>query len=310
MWYVYVYKMTNGFSFDQKSIGIAVTTYYPTWYEGKIEDIGDIDKIRGDLSLKFIAKANDSGMEIVVIDGESSLAFRKKLRELKSVQTFLHRGFKRSPARRKAIEKLAALSHIRCIILTEPEKLSLLSANCLINIVKPILVNDADIVIPRRNSKLFKETYPDFQYRSERSGNSKIHRTLKRYGIYNGHKVFDFFFGPSVFKNDSRMISLYQNIFSLKMRKKTLLNEYLDPEEFSDTLFFPPIIALVKGYCVRSVTIPFTYPSIQKQNEEIGAKKIFLEKRRSQQLGVLIQIKHLSLFLSHNAASKLVSKNS
>lgn len=309
MWYVYVYKMTNGFSFNQKSIGIAVTTYYPTWYEGKVKDIGDIDKIRGDLSLKFIAKANDSGMEIVVIDGKSSLAFRKKLSELKSVHTFLHKGVKRSPARRKAIEKLATSSHIRCIIVTEPEKLSLLSADCLINIVKPILVNNADVVIPRRDPKLFKKTYPGFQYRSERSGNSKIHRMLKRYGIYSGHKVFDFFFGPSVFKNDSRMVSLYQNIFSLKMRKKTLLNEYLDPEEFSDTLFFPPILGLAKGYRVRSATIPFTYPAIQRQNEEIGAKKIFLEKRRSQQLGVLIQIRHLSLFLLHDRASKLVPKN-
>lgn len=298
--------MINEFSFDQRSVGIAVTTYYPAWYKGKYKNIGDVDKIRGDLALKFIAKANAAGMEIAVVDGKSSFAFLKKLRETKSVRVFLCSGLKRSPARRKAIGELAALSHVRCIILTEPEKLSLLNTDCLFDIVKPILNHDADIVIPKRDPKLFEKTYPEFQYQSERLGNNEIHRMLKQYGVYSGHEVFDFFFGASVFRNDSRMISLYQNIFSLKMSNKTIPNEYLDPEEFSDTLFFPPILGLTKDYRVRPVIIPFTYPVIQKQNEEIGAKKMFMEKRINQQLGVLAQIRQLLLYLAHDTMSKLV----
>lgn len=44
------------FKLKPESIAIVELTLYLNWYPGSIKSIGDIDKIRGDLALQFIAK--------------------------------------------------------------------------------------------------------------------------------------------------------------------------------------------------------------------------------------------------------------
>ena len=78
--------------------------------------------------------------------------------------------------------------------------------------------------------------------------------------------------------------------FKLKVASKGIPAQFLDPEELSNASFFPIILALRKKLKVLSVEIPFSYPKLQKENEEIGSREYFVEKRKNQMLGLLLEL--------------------
>ena len=51
--------------FNPTDVGLAIITYYPKWYRGKLRSIKHTDKVRGDLALEFFTKATKLGYKVV-----------------------------------------------------------------------------------------------------------------------------------------------------------------------------------------------------------------------------------------------------
>lgn len=273
---------------DPSSIAIAATTFYPKWYRGRLRSIAHTNKVRGDLALEFVRKACNLGYSIVVVDGKSSKSFRSTISKIRGARVVKARGLKRAPKKRQAIKLASKIPSVRVILLTEAEKISLLT-DCMGLIVEPIIKNKTDIVIPKRVEELFRSTYPDYQYESEVEGNKLYNEALRSKNLLPlNEEDLDMFFGPRVFKNDPKILALFMKQHNFKIGNTAFSSEYFDPEQHSNILYFPIVEALKKGIRVKSVVVPFLYPPIQKKNEEKGARELFLEKRKSQRLSLLL----------------------
>lgn len=290
------------------SVAIATNTYYPNWYKGDLKKIADTDKIRGDLALLFFQFAAEQGIATVVIDGESSQAFREALAKIKPLHISFDKMQKRSVARRKAISMCAGFSGIEVIVLTEAEKVSFIK-DCLIHSVAPILQNNADIVIPKRDDKLFRDSYPTFQYESEQEANFLIQNLFVSHDMISPNVAWDTIFGPRVFRNDEKTIACfmqqYESLLHANELGLAIPKEYFDPEEIAGTMFFPFILAHQKKLSIYSVNVPFLYPRLQKENEEHLNMEVFLQKRRDQRIGLLVQLMHFIGFLEGYKQSKI-----
>lgn len=275
---------------DPKFIAIVANTSYPKWYKGKLRSIKHVDKVRGDLALEFARYAKESGYQVVIVDGKSSKTFYKELSGIEQVKVIRRQVVKRSPNKRIGIKIASKVFGVKVIVSSEPEKLSILDSIPLI--VMPILNNEAEIVVPKRDTKLFKSTHPQYMYESETEANKLYNEILRTNNLLKTNSSdLDMFFGPRVFRNDSKIISLFMKKYHI------LSSQYFDSEEWSDTLYFPIVLALKKGLRVKSVTIPFSYPKIQKENEEKLAKDVFFEKRKAQRLGLLVELLHFIHFI-------------
>lgn len=278
------------------NIAIVCSTYYPSWYQGPLRSIHHTDKIRGDLALELIEKALRNNYWVVVSDGFSTKTFQKKLNSLSQGKLILIKRknkHAKSYARRQAFYRAMKIEGVRVIVYTEPEKIGIIEY--IPDISKPILDHEADIVIPQREEKLFRSSYPSYQYESEIEGNLLYNRYLQLHKITKETEC-DFFFGPRAYKADKRVKALFHHKYKLKIGKHTVEDELINPEDLSDYLFFPIVLALKRNLLVKSVTVPFKYPLLQKQNEEVGQRKYFEEKRRSQRLSLVLE---LMQFLSY-----------
>lgn len=290
---------------DPASIAIATNTLYPSWYEGSLKRIEDTDKVRGDLALRFFKTSCDLGYKTVVVDGNSSSAFLFALSSIKDLKIISRGKIKRSPARREAIEICSRLSGVRAIVLTEPEKTSFLT-DCLSAAVKPVLERETDIVLPKRDSGLFVASYPNFQYESELEANILFEELLRSHGLFpSGEKDLDMIFGPRVFRNDQKIVDCFMQKFSFKNTYLAVVDEYFDPEQIPATLFFPIVFAQKKNLRIKTVTVPFRYPVLQKKNEEAMKIALFLKKRRDQYIGTTVSLMHLIGFLEGYSGSRI-----
>lgn len=281
-------------SFRQE-VAFALITFYPKWYKGKLRSISHTDKIRGDLTLEFIKKASGLEYQLVVVDGKSSRSFRLELKNFPDIKLVKRRGYKRSPAKRQAFKAASKLPGIKVIIATEAEKVSLIDFTELIT--RPILNNEADILVPERHEELFKKTYPDYMYGSETEGIKLYSEQLKLHNLLPpDSNNIDLFFGPRVFANTPKILVLFTKKYLSKIENSDSEGS-LDPEELSNSLYFPIVIALKKGFRIRGVKIPFSYPKLQKDNEMIGAREYFEQKRKSQKKGILLELMHLLNYL-------------
>jgi len=294
-------------AYDPSSVGFAIITYYPRWYNGKLRSIKHSDKIRGDLALEFAQKAMAKGVTVVYVDGKSSKSFKNALEEISGLHVIKRRTFGRSSSKRQAITYLTKLPHIKVIILNEPEKISLLT-DCLDTIVMPILEDKADIIVPRREDKLFKSSYPLYMYESEIEANRIYNEALRTNGILKeDHHDLDFFFGPRAFKNDKKIVELFKKKYSLK--KESFLAKLYDPDEYSNIQFFPIINDLRKNMRVLDREVAFVYPNIQKENEDVGARAEFVLKRKMQKTSLLIDLMHFLSFIERKKSSGLKEAN-
>lgn len=290
--------------FDPKSVVIVMISYYPKWYKGKMRSVKQTDKVRGDLALKSIQTAKNLGYQIVLVDGKSSRSFRSVISRIKNIKLIKRRSIKRSPAKRQAIKIACKLPGVKVVILTEPEKLSLIK-DCLPFIAEPILSGNSDLVVPKRDLTLFKNTYPLYQYESETEGNKLYNEVLRAFNILPENMCdIDFFFGPRTFRNTKKVVKLFMRRFILEFKQDKSM-EFYDPEDYSSSLYFPIILALKKGFKMTNVIVPFSYPLEQKQNEEKCAKSSFINKRKIQRLTLLMELVHFVSYLQKNPGSRL-----
>lgn len=285
-------------NFDPKVVAIATTTFYPKWYKGKIRSIRHTDKIRGDLAIKFFLEAKKKGYRVIVVDGKSSKTFHKTVEDIEGIIFTKRRNSKRSPAKRQAIKIAAKQDGVKIIVLTEAEKVSLVT-DCISLLSKPILEGDADIVVPKREKKLFVATYPSYMHESEEEGNKIYNEILRVYGLLQSHdEDLDMFFGPRVFRNENKVIRLFMKKYTISSLGSSFTKEFFDVEDYSNILFFPVVLGMKRNFHIKSITVPFVYPKIQKDNEEKGERVLFLEKRKNQRLSLLIELLHFVNYLN------------
>jgi len=289
---------------NPREIAIVLITSYPKWYKGVLKSIKHTDKVRGDLALEFLKTATVAGYQIVIVDGKSAKTFRKELQTFENIRVINRRIAKRSPSKRIGMRVASKLPDVEVIILTEPEKTSLL--DFVPEITQPILEKQADIVIPKREERLFKSSYPRYMYESEMEGITIYNEALFAHGLLTPEiKDFDSFFGPRAFRNEKKILSLFLSRYTYSTSKYKPASELFDPEEYSNAQGFPIVRALKRKMKIKSVTIPFVYPKLQKENEEAAAKDAFFEKRRLQRVSLLVDLFHFLSFLDKNKGSGL-----
>lgn len=141
-------------------------------------------------------------------------------------------------------------------------------------------------------------------YTSEKEGIALYNEELRSHGlIKKDEEDFDMFFGPRVISNKRAVVELFLKEYRIEVKQISHQEIYFDAEELSNTQFFPVVLAMVKKLKVVSVTVPFRYPKIQKENEMFHSKDVFIEKRRAQRLGLIVELLHFVSFLEKNRAS-------
>ncbi len=292
-------------SIDPRQVAFGTITYFPKWYRGRLQSIKHTDKVRGDLALIFFRKGVPQGFQVIAIDGKSSKTFQKELAGIPGLKVVKRKSEKRSPNKRLAIQIASKIPGVKVIVLTEAEKVSLLE-DCITQIVTPLLQDKADIVIPRRNPALFKSEYPRYMYDSEMEADSLYDEALRAHGFLGPKdEQLDLFFGPRAFQNKKSVIQLFMKQYDFSLANLSLPQEYFDTENYSNTMYFPIVAALKKKLRVLGVEVPFVYPKNQKENEEKGVRELFLEKRKSQKLSILVELLHFLSYLDKKEFSRV-----
>lgn len=285
-------------------IAIVGITLVPKWYSGRLKSVKHTDKIRGDLILYSTRFACGVGYKVVLVDSGSPKTFIKELKNA-GAKVFLSKISKRSPNRRKAIFAASEIDNIRAIVMTEIEKTSVITDG-IEKIVRPVLDNEADLVVPKRDEELFKKTVPYYMYESESEGNFLYCEALRANGLLSAHQEnLDVFFGVRVFKNDKKILKTLLSHYETNPFNNLLGHQFFDVEEYSSAQFFPVVRALQKKMRVISVTIPFLYPKTQMENEEKGNRDFFVLKRRFQRLTILVELMHFLGYMERRNGRKI-----
>jgi hypothetical protein len=283
--------------FDPQSLAIVSTVHYPNWYEDETnwdntESLSD--KVRGDLALEMISEAKSRNYQITIVDSGASPAFTQKLGGFE-ILTFQEEKGGMSTGRQQGFREASLLKYadngnqkfVKAICWLEPEKISIIS-DCLSKAIRPILLEQADIVIPKRSKKEFEETYPDYQVKYEMDSNRLWNGMLRKFGIL-GHNQedLDVWFGPRIFRNTPEITQIFLTKYKYdKDRDATgSSQEVYKPGRYSNATFFPIISALFDKLRVISVEVPYRHPSeqtkIEKDNDE------FRKKRADQQREII-----------------------
>ncbi len=286
-------------------IAIVGITYEKKWYSGPLKSIKHTDKVRGDLILYALRYATGVGYKVVVVDGGSAKTLVSAIKKIQGVKLFQSKKPKRSPNRRKAIFEASQIEDVRAIVMTELEKVSVIT-DCIEMIVDPIINGDADLVIPKRDDLLFKKTVPSYMYESESEGNLLYCEALRANSLLSPNSPdLDVFFGVRVFRNDKKLLKSLLSHYESNPFNSLLEHRLFDFEEYSNGQFFPVVKALQKKKKVISVTIPFTYPATQMENELKGQRDFFILKRRYQRLTILIELMHFLGYINHEVTRKI-----
>jgi len=274
--------------FNPRSIGIVTGTFYPTWYEGDVKGAVSTDKLRGDLALQTFESAKKQNFQLVVIDGGSSEAFKKALEQNNVYFETQKQKGGYSPARRQGIERAETLQGVKVIAQTEPEKIHIVS-DCVQLASLPILKNEADIVVLKRNEETFL-TYPKFQVQQEQKANKLYNAILRAHGLLKDNDPdLDFWFGQRFFSNKPQVRELFKTIYQYR-KDNTALDKKINVEMYSNIQFFPIVEALRRGLRVKSVLVPYRHPQIQTSFEE--GNPDFDTKRLTQRRTVVTELVH------------------
>ncbi len=270
-------KKEEVFSPDQ--LVFVTNTLYKDWYSGSPKQESDTAKVRGDITLKSIKTSVENGHPIVIADGGSSQEFIVNAKKLGAtiVNSSLTPG--RAPQRRAAFKEGASLEKVKALFYIQAEKVGVVDNSMRLSL--PILQGSADIVVPSRESLLFKKSYPDYMYRSEIKVNKTYNDIMHKLGWLDENTNLDWFFGPVVFKKD--LLPLFMEKYEfIDTEKRTGVRAKVNPEMHSDGHYFPIIKALSLGLKVHGVEIPFAYPKEQLNNETSSEAKIQFIQRRGQ----------------------------
>lgn len=279
-----------------ETIALVTSTLYKNWYPGKFNGKFQIDKIRGDLALKMLSRAQPYKFKIVVIDNGSSDEFIENVKKLKIHKLVTNFSGTFSAARREGYKIATNISGIKVIIWTEPEKSNLINKS-LIRASQIVKDGVADIVVPRRNKQTL-QSFPSFQKRSEMLGNSQIQKILQR-ELNKNVPNFDIFFGPKIFSNKPQILDLFLQKFEYKNRLNN--NGKLLLEQWLNAIFFPVILAIINNYKVKDFETDYIHPKIQTEIER--RNKIFDKKRVIQRKSLIGGTKELLKYYKNSEKS-------
>lgn len=278
-------------------ISLATATFYPSWPSDRS------DKVRGDLAIETLKEIKKMGLAIYISDGGSSESFLSKISSL-GYKIYKQKNGGLSAGRRQTLTQASLKKDSLAIVLFELEKVSFIK-DSLIKSVQPILENQADLVVPKREEKSFL-SYPDYQASSEKLLNSLmasiIMNALEKKGrlILPEINDIDFLFGPKVISNKPLILDLF-------MDKYTSLNlsdeRKFQCEIWANALFFPLIVALYKGLRVISIPVSYLHPTSQTLLE--SNNPLFIRKREHQFKTLLAATKELILLLENNPKSRI-----
>lgn len=278
-------------------VSLATATFYPSW------PIDEVDKVRGNLAIKTISEIKKRGFSLFISDGGSSEEFLSKISGL-GFDIHRQKDLGLSASRRQALTQASLKKNTLAIGLFELEKVSFIK-DCFVQSVQPILENEADLVVPKRDEKSFL-SYPDYQSLSEKLLNSHltsmIISALKKNEKLIPPQIFDidFLFGPKVILNKPHILDLFMD----KYMSKNLSDEKeFQCEIWANALFFPLIVALYKGLRVISIPVSYLHPTSQTFLE--SNNPLFIRKRAYQFKTLHAAIKELILLLEKNPKSRI-----
>lgn len=286
---------------DPKAIVVVTGTLYPNWYEGEAQEPIIQDKLRGNLSLETLSVAKNLGYQVALVDGGSSGEFLKALEDNQIPYEIQKEGGTQGYARRQGLDITQSLHGIKVICETEPEKVSLVR-ECLPIAASPILLGEADVVIPKR-TKAALATLPEYQAQSEKRSNEIYNKILKSHGLLKANEPdLDFGFGTRFFSNRPEVIGLFKKQYKFRS-SNTALHQIIRPDIYSNPLMFPVVEALHRGLRVKSVEVPYTHPNAQTEYEEGRAD--IVRKRDLQRRTVITELVHFIRFLEKSPKSRL-----
>lgn len=278
---------------NNSRFAVVTSTFYREWTVSQSGNPVSADQIRGDLAIETLRLAKDKGYQLVVVDGGSSREFVASLEKLGiTVSKEKERGM--SPSRQQGFKEATVLSGVDTICWTEPEKISMVEN--LQEAARPILENQADIVVPARTTQSL-ESYPDQQAVSEQRLNYYFNKVLRLTGLLSKESPdFDVAFGPRIFKNEPTIVELFTRQY--RLRENSQLSERVKPNNYSNATFFPLILALERKLRVVSVPVPYVHPKVQTEFEK-GSKE-FERKRISQKQDIVRGAIELARYLIDN----------
>lgn len=287
---------------NPESIVVVTAIFYPRWYEGEPRKPLTADKVRGDLTIKTLVAARNQGFQLALVDGGSSEEFRKTLNGLGITFQMQREKGPAGPARRQALEFAQNLRGARVLCQTEPEKVSVIF-DCLGLASIPILEDEADIVIPRRDEASFS-TYPEYQAKSEKRANRLYNKILRAHGLLGKNDPdLDFWFGLRVFANKPEVVKLFREQYEFR-RTPTALHKIVKPDAYSNVIFFPIVAALDKGLRVKTVEVPYRHPPEQTEFEKENLE--FNRKRDIQRRAIVTELVHFIKFLEGDEKTRIL----
>lgn len=290
--------------FNPRSIAIVTGTFYPEWYAGDTKKPLSADKVRGDLALESFKSAQNQNFQLSIIDGGSSDAFKSALERNGISFAIQKERSGQGPARRQGLEEVGVSQDVKVICEIEPEKVSIVS-DCMKAASLPILKGEADIVVPSRDAESFL-TYPKYQADKEQNANKLYNRILHSRGLLKENDLdLDFWFGPRFFANRPEITKLFKGTYQYR-KGTTALDKKVNLDMYSNPLFFPIAEALHKGYRVKSVTVPYRHPKIQKEFEE--KQTDFDNKRDTQRRTIITELVNFIRYLE-NSPKTHISKS-
>lgn len=218
------------------------------------------NRVRGNLALNLVEAAKRNGFQLVVIDGGSSEDFLSGLREL-GVNPSKEREVGMSASRQQGFLEASVLSDARFISWTEPEKNQYIAdPNCLQKVSTILAGGKAKIGVPKRQESLFEASYPGYQVRSEREANRRWNDILRRYGLREKEdEDLDVWFGPKSFVNEPEIVKLFTQSYEAREISNPRFRRLIKPELWPNAIFFPIVSALLEGYSVASVEVPYVH---------------------------------------------------
>lgn len=287
--------------FDPKSIAIATGTFYPSWYEGNAKEPLSADKLRGDLALQTFKLAQQQGFNAVVVDGGSSDAFKNAMEQNNIYFEMQKERGGQGPARRQGLEYAENTKGVKVICETEPEKISIVT-DCIRIASFPILNNQADIVVPKRNEESFS-TYPKYQAEQEQKSNELYNKILRSHGLLKQNDPdLDFWIGSRFIANKPEVTELFKVVYNYQ-KDNTALDKRINTEMYSNPLFFPVVAALHKGLRVKSIEIPYKHPQAQTSFEE--GNQGFDRRRNIQRRTITTELVNFIRYLEGSPKTRL-----
>lgn len=298
------------------SIAVCTTTFYPKWFGGtaRVDELcvqGDRSiaesKVRGDLALETATAVLRAGYRLILInEGGNEFQAELKRRGIPFIQSEAGMSGKRRQAFQEAINDPA----IDAYVWTEPEKVDLIAS--IPQMVEPILQDRAAIVVPQR---IDMENYPAYQRQSEKKANAQFNQKLHTADLLPTEESLDMYIGPRAF---SARAPFRSELFDILMRKYSLTGKNekkhskINPENYSNAIYFPVVAALNEGLPIASVPISFRYPDSQRLLEEypafVDGPGGYKEKRELQYGGILGELVYYLRYIGRLRKSETTNR--